>query len=451
MKADILVPEEIRRLCGVLREGGYRACPVGGCIRDSLLGRVPEDWDVATSAPPGEILRRFPGSVPTGGVHGTVTVRAGKRTVEVTPFRGEGGYSDGRHPDHVTFGVPLEEDLGRRDFTMNAMALDEGGVLIDPYGGWDDLKAGLIRCVGRPERRFEEDGLRILRALRFASGLGMKLEEKTAEGLRQKRGRLKDLPAERVTGEFTRLLEGKYVERVLLDYPDVLAVPLPEIVPAVGFDHCNPRHDRDVWEHTAAVVSAVPPERGLRWAALLHDLGKPAVFRLDEKGIGRFRGHGEKSRELAENIAERLRFDGELRREVRFLVEHHDDRMPPEEKAVKEAIQQFGAENVRKLLALFRADAQGHSGDTAAKRLAQCDGIEAQLRALAWMGERFTVRDLALSGGELAKLGLSGADIGRAQRMLLEYVLERPEDNTPMRLRQILAEWRHKEGKHGAH
>ena len=443
MKEKICLPEDVAALCAALRRAGHRACPVGGCVRDSLLGLEPEDWDVTTSAAPEEVMALFPRTVLTGGGHGTVTVVLEGRVVEVTPFRGESGYSDGRHPDKVTFGVSLEEDLARRDFTINAMALDEGGVVADPFGCMADLERGLIRCVGDPDRRFREDALRILRALRFASARGMAIEEGTAAAIHKNRALLERLAAERVYGELTKLLCGPNAEAVLGEYPDVLAVPIPEIGPSVGFEQRNPHHCHDVWGHTAAVVAAAPRSPALRWAALFHDLGKPAAFTLGPDGVGHFYGHAAKSAELADAAMDRLRFDSATRREVHFLVEHHDDHLQPTEKAVKRAVQQFGAPRLEELLALFRADALGHTPESARKRLEICDGLEAQLRALAWMGERLTVKDLALSGGELAAMGLTGPAIGEAQRLLLDRVVDCPEDNTKARLGEILAELGH--------
>lgn len=440
MRGKICVPADVAALCQRLRLAGHRACPVGGCVRDSLLGREPGDWDVTTSAAPEEVTALFPHAVLTGGAHGTVTVVLESRTVEVTPFRGERGYSDGRHPDEVIFGVSLEEDLARRDFTINAMALDEGDAVIDPFGGRDDLERNLIRCVGDPDRRFGEDGLRILRALRFASVHGMAIEEQTAAAIHRKRELLGLLPAERICGELTKLLCGPNVEGVLLEYPDVLSVPIREFAPMVGFEQHNPNHCRDVWGHTAAVVAAVPPEPALRWAALLHDLGKPATFTLGPDDVGHFYGHGAKSTELADAIMGRLRFDHATRSQVRFLVEHHDDHLQPTQQAVKRAIQRFGADRLQRLLTLFRADAQGHAPEAARRRLAICAELEAQIQELAWMGERLTVKDLAIGGKELLALGLSGPDIGRAQQRLLAHVLDHPEDNTKERLRRILEE-----------
>lgn len=438
MPQKIMLPEAVSACCAALRKAGHAAYPVGGGVRDLLLGRTPGDWDVTTSAPPEAILSLFPRATLTGGSHGTVTVIIADTAIEVTPFRGESGYSDGRHPDKVTFGVSLDDDLARRDFTVNALALDEGGGVIDRFGGLEDLKKGVLRCVGEAERRFREDSLRILRALRFAAVYGMVIEGRTAAALHKNRALLGRLPAERVYGELTKLLCGAHAEAVLLEYADVLSVPIPEISPAVGFDQHNPHHCHDIWGHTAAVVAAAPPEPALRWAALFHDLGKPAAFTLDGNGIGHFYGHAAKSAELADAIMGRLRFDNATRRQTLFLVAHHDDHLQPTEQSVKRAIQQFGAHGLGQLLALFRADALGHAPESARQRLSICAALETLLHELSWMGERLTVKDLALSGGDLAALGLSGADIGKAQQKLLAHVLDHPEDNTAGALKQLL-------------
>ena len=438
MTQNIILPDFVSVCCGTLRRAGYSAHPVGGAVRDLLLGRSPDDWDVTCSASPEDILSLFPHAVLTGGNHGTVTVLMDGHPIEVTPFRGESGYSDGRHPDRVTFGVSLEEDLARRDFTVNALALDENNHVIDCFGGLEDLKHGVIRCVGNPDRRFQEDTLRILRALRFAAVHGMGIETDTAAAIHRNQELLNHLASERVYAELTKLLCGPGVEAILREYADVLAVPIPEITPTIGFDQRNPHHCYDVWGHTAAVVDAAPAEPALRWAALFHDLGKPAAFTLGPDGVGHFYGHAAISAELADTIMDRLRFDNGTRNQVCFLVAHHDDHLQPTEKAVKCAIQQFGAHNLQQLLALFRADALGHTPESARKRLDICAKLEDQILQLAWMGERLTVKDLALSGRDLMALGLSGPDIGKAQQRLLAHVLDNPEDNSTERLKELL-------------
>ena len=274
-----MLPQAVRYVLERLEDAGFAAYAVGGCVRDTLLGRTPGDWDVTTAARPEQVLALFDGyAIPTGLKHGTVTVRAGEMHIEVTTFRADGTYTDHRRPDQVFFSDRLEEDLCRRDLTVNAMAMDLRGHITDLYGGREDLEAGILRCVGEPERRFEEDALRILRTLRFAAVLGFSVEPRTDTALRVKAPLLRCIAAERILTEMDKLLCGSHVLPVLLNWPDVLAMFLPEIAPCVGFDQHNRHHIYDVWGHGAHAVAAVPAEVVLRWTMLLHDIGKPACF-----------------------------------------------------------------------------------------------------------------------------------------------------------------------------
>ena len=421
----ICLPSQVNTALTLLEEAGHEAYVVGGAVRDLLCGAEIHDWDIATSALPEETEAVFSGFpvLETGLKHGTVTVLLDGMPLEITTYRVEGAYSDHRRPDSVSFTSDLREDLARRDFTVNAMAFHPRRGLADPFGGAEDLRAGLIRCVGGPDRRFKEDALRLLRALRFAAVFGMEIEAATAAALHRNRALLSHVAAERICSELTRLLCGSHVGMILEKYGDVLSVPMPEIGPLVGFDQRNPHHCFDAWGHTAAVVSAAPPEPALRWAALFHDLGKPACFTLDADGVGHFHGHAAKSRELAGNIMTRLRFDSATREQVLFLVEHHDDHLQPTEGAVKRAIQRFGAHDLMQLIALFRADALGHSPDTARERLAVCDALEELTGRLAGNGDRFTVKDLAVRGGDLLALGYEGPALGAALDALVEAVV----------------------------
>ena len=282
-----------------LEDAGHAAYAVGGCVRDLLRGAVPHDWDVTTSARPEEVMALFPGRcIPTGLPHGTVTVRENHQSIEVTTFRADGPYDDGRHPRSVTFSTRIEDDLARRDFTVNAMALDRRGTLVDVFGGREDLARGVIRCVGEPDRRFGEDALRVMRALRFAACFGFSIGEETARSLRRSAPGLRRIAAERLREEMTKLLCGDGAAAVLLTYPEVIGVFLPEILPSVGFEQHNPHHCYTVWEHLVRSAAAVPPEPVLRWAMLLHDIGKPACFTRDAAGVGHFYDHAEKSAQM---------------------------------------------------------------------------------------------------------------------------------------------------------
>ena len=292
-----------------LERAGHQAVLVGGCVRDALLGREPHDYDAAVSAPPEEILAACRSKfkcIPTGLAHGTVTVVHGGLPVEVTAFRKEGTYSDHRHPDRVAYTSRLEEDLARRDFTVNAMAWSRSG-LADPFGGQADLAAGVIRCVGEPDRRFQEDALRVLRGLRLAAQLDFRLEGETAAAIRRNTPLLSYVAWERIQAEFLRLLCCPGAERILLDFPETVCQIVPELTPAVGFDQKNPHHCYDVYTHSVKALGRVRPEPALRLAALLHDVGKPACFSLDDQGVGHFYGHEGESARLAEQAVARLR------------------------------------------------------------------------------------------------------------------------------------------------
>ncbi len=417
------IPAPVRQLLAALRQAGYKAYPVGGCVRDLLRGVPPHDWDITTSATPEQAEAALTGwrVIETGVKHGTVTVLAGEYPVELTTFRGEGGYTDGRHPDHVTFGVTPEEDLARRDFTIGAMAWDtENDRLLDPYGGQRDLENGLLRAVGDPDRRFAEDALRILRGLRFAATLGFAIEPETAAALRRNADRLRELSAERVRGELQKLLCGEAAVPVLRDYVEVIGVVLPELLPMVGFGQNNPHHCKDVWEHTLTVLQNVPPEPELRWAALLHDVEKPACCTSDEDGIRHFKGHQEKGAQTAERILRRLHCETRFITDVTELIRIHDIRFPATVEMATRWAGRWGERRFLQFLALRRADTlgQAHPEEAEPYYLAMIEAYDEAKRRNAC----FTVRQLAVSGDDLTGLGLSGPAVGEALRQLLRAV-----------------------------
>ena len=408
-----------------LRDAGYAAYAVGGCVRDSVMGVTPTDYDLATSATPEEMLRVFAGErvIETGVKHGTVTVLTGTSGVEVTTFRVDGAYSDARRPDAVTFTPSLPADLARRDFTVNAMAWDEReGLLIDPYGGAADIEQRVIRCVGDPDTRFREDALRILRALRFAAVLDFSIAPETAAALRRCAPLLEKISAERVTVELCKLLCGKNVRAVLLDFGDVLGVPIPEILPMRGFDQHNPYHIHDVWGHTAAAVESAPPTVVLRLAALLHDVGKPPTFTLDEGG-GHFYGHAKAGAELADTILRRLRFDTATRERVVLLVREHCG-FELAERTVKRALNRLGPEAFFQLAGLMRADNLAQS-PALRHRQAWIDAMERLGREILEKEACFSLRDLAVDGKDLIAAGRApGPELGAALKKLLDAVID---------------------------
>ena len=417
------IPEAVKDVLNRLMSAGHEAWCVGGCVRDLLLGREPDDWDVTTSALPEETLALFgERAIPTGLQHGTVTVRTDIGHVEVTTYRTDGSYRDCRHPDSVQFTRSLAEDLARRDFTVNAIAMDISGRVNDPMNGLEDLAARRLRCVGVPDRRFGEDALRILRGLRFASVLEFSVEGETAASIHRNRELLRMIAAERIRVELDKLLCGVGVAEVLGEYPDVLGVFLPEILPAVGFPQNSRYHCYNVWEHTVCSVAAAPMEPLLRMTMLLHDLGKPACYSVDDNGGGHFYGHNKVSCELAAAILNRLKYDNESKRIILTLVERHDWLVNPTEKGIRRALCALGEKELRRLLTVKRADNLAQSPDYR-YRQQEIDVLEDLLDDLLAREACFSLKQLAVNGRDLTALGFRGAEIGRElDRLLLAVV-----------------------------
>ncbi len=424
------LPAPVERALALLTAAGFEAWAVGGAVRDCLMGREPGDWDVCTSARPEETEAAFAGErlIETGLKHGTVTVLLDGAPLEITTYRADGAYSDHRHPDAVRFSDTLTEDLARRDLTVNALAYAPGRGVMDPFDGEADIRRGLLRAVGEPERRFEEDALRILRTLRFASQLGFAIESATAAAMETKKSLLRFISAERVREELTKLLCGPAAAPVLRQYRELAAEVLPELRPAFDFEQHNPHHCLDVWEHTLTALAAIPPQPALRWAALLHDLGKPACFFKDEAGVGHFYGHGKASAALAETVLRRLKFSNAERERVVRLVELHDTPIPPERRAVKRRLAKLGEEDFFCLLALHRADVLAQA-EINRPRLQTLDAVEALARELLAEDACLSLKDLAVNGNDLKALGLKGPALGRALAALLEAVVDERVEN----------------------
>ncbi len=408
-----------------LQQAGYEAYLVGGIVRDAVRGvQTATDWDITTDALPEVIERIFAGYrvIETGIKHGTVTVMMENMPIEITTYRIDGTYSDGRHPDQVTFTRSLQEDLARRDFTMNAMAYHPESGLVDPFGGQCDLAAKCIRCVGEPQRRFREDALRILRALRFAAVFSMSIAPETAEAIHREKEQLCGIAVERIRVELEKLLCGVDADRILRDYADVFAVIIPALAPMFGFLQHHPCHCYDVWEHTLAAIHAISPEPVLRWAALLHDIGKPSTFFLDDTGTGHFYGHAEKSAEIADAVLKTLKFDRAGREEIVLLVRYHGLQIPPTASAAKRAVQRFGAAEMHRLIALFDADTRAQSA-CCLPRLAEHAQLLKLVEEAAGELDRFSRKNLSLSGEDLLAMGLQGREIGEALNVLVDAVV----------------------------
>lgn len=398
---------------------------MGGCVRDHLLGKTPNDYDIATNARPEEFSHIFTSFrlIETGLKHGTVTVLCDGEAIEVTTYRVDGDYSDGRHPDHVTFSKELVEDLKRRDFTINAMAMTVEGEIIDPFDGKKDLERKIIRAVGDPQKRFEEDALRILRAVRFASILGFEIEEQTHNAAKKLKERVSLVSKERCFVELKKALCGVAFKETLLKYPMLYATVVPEISDMIGFDQKNPHHCYDLLTHTAIAVENCPNTTVLRLAALFHDCGKPHTQNFDGQGIAHYYGHALKSAELAEERLRRLKSDNQTREEVVFLVRHHDAPAETEKEQVAKKLRKYGKERYENLLALRRADNLAQT--------AELHRTELHDQCARWMEEIlledrcFSLRDLALNGHDLIDLGYpKGPLIGKLLEDLFDLVFK---------------------------
>lgn len=419
----MILPEYVRFCLDRLETAGFAAYAVGGCVRDDCLGLTPHDYDVCTDASPDETEALFSDKklILAGKKHGTVAVVL-EDIVEITTFRTEGGYADNRHPEWVHFESDVNADLSRRDFTINAMAYSPTRGFADPFGGRADLEAKVLRTVGDPEKRFSEDALRILRGVRFAVKYGLSVEENTLRAMENQAHLLDNLARERVFEELCKLLPLVNAED-LLRFAPILGAAIPELVPTFGFDQRTPYHVYDVFTHIARVTEAVSPELTMRWAALLHDIGKPAAFTQDETGRGHFKGHAQVSAKMADEILLRLKAPTDLREQVVFLVDHHMMVLEPDRRLLRRWLSRFGKENMLHLLELQRADFGGKGGEIG--RITDFAAVETVLREQP----ELTVKDLAVNGHDLMALGLSGKAIGETLNELLSQVLDEKTPN----------------------
>ena len=428
----IRLPQEVAEIIEQLEKSGYEAYAVGGCVRDSLMGKIPHDWDITTSALPQQVLSSLgkENIIDSGLKHGTVTVKYNSKLYEITTFRTDGNYTDHRRPESVTFVSSLYDDLSRRDFTMNSIAYNRSAGFEDPFSGADDIRSGLIRCVGDPDRRFDEDALRILRALRFASRFGFEIEEKTAESVHKNAGLLTSISAERICSELLQIIDGSHAGRVLMEYSDVIAVVIPEIRSMIGLSQCNPHHIYDVWEHTVKVVENSPHGRVSRLAALLHDIGKPECFTLDNTGTGHFHGHPKISSIMSRDILHRLKLDNKTISTVLQLIEYHDTRPPAEPKSVRRLLSKFGTEHFRELLDLKRADIMGQNPAMISEKLAYVNELERVFKEQTAGGNEYNLRTLSVNGSDLMTIGIKdGREIGKMLRYLLSAVIDGRAEN----------------------
>ncbi len=441
------MPKNVDTAINLLQSAGFEAYAVGGCVRDSLLGKTPNDWDITTSAKPEDMKSVFADfhCIDTGIKHGTVTVVIDGEPLEITTFRLDGEYEDNRHPKSVTFTSNLGADLGRRDFTVNAMAYSKMTGTVDLFGGQNDLKNGIIRCVGDPDRRFNEDALRILRALRFASALDFEIEEKTAQSLLKNRALLGNISEERIAKELLKLVCGKGAKRILTDFAPVLFEILPELQPMYKNSHDNPHHCYDIYEHTLIAVESIDPEPTLRFAMLLHDCGKPAVKKFDENGVAHFYGHQRISAEISAQILARLKVSNKFRDEILFLVSNHDRwELYENTEKMPRYLSKFGLDGVLNLLKVMRADVLAQSPEYR-YRLDQIADAEEIAKNLAAQKPCLSLSELQINGRTLMDIGIpQGRKLGAVLAQLLDEVIDGVTKNTQealtTRAREIYSE-----------
>lgn len=441
------MPKNVDIAINLLQSAGFEAYAVGGCVRDSLLSKTPNDWDITTSAKPENMKSVFADfhCIDTGIKHGTVTVVIDGEPLEITTFRLDGEYEDNRHPKSVTFTSNLGADLGRRDFTVNAMAYSKKTGTVDLFGGQNDLKNGIIRCVGDPDRRFNEDALRILRALRFASALDFEIEEKTAQSLLKNRALLGNISEERIAKELLKLVCGKGAKRILTDFAPVLFEILPELQPMYKNSHDNPHHCYDIYEHTLIAVESIDPEPTLRFAMLLHDCGKPAVKKFDENGVAHFYGHQRISAEISAQILARLKVSNKFRDEILFLVSNHDRwELYENTEKMPRYLSKFGLDGVLNLLKVMRADVLAQSPEYR-YRLDQIADAEEIAKNLAAQKPCLSLSELQINGRTLMDIGIpQGRKLGAVLAQLLDEVIDGVTKNTQealtTRAREIYSE-----------
>ncbi|MCI8736965.1 MAG: CCA tRNA nucleotidyltransferase [Lachnospiraceae bacterium] len=432
---QIILPEQVSFIINTLNQAGFEAYAVGGCVRDSIMGRVPDDWDITTSADPQQVKKLFRRTIDTGIQHGTVTVMLQKTGYEVTTYRIDGEYEDNRHPKEVIFTKSLEEDLKRRDFTVNAMAYHPGEGLVDLFDGIGDMEKKCIRCVGQAEERFSEDALRMMRGVRFSAQFGYRIEEQTREAIRKLRENLRNVSAERIRVELVKLLVSPHPDylRIACDL-GITKVILPEFDVCMETPQHNPHHCYSVGEHTLEGLKAVRADKVLRLAMLLHDIGKPLTKTTDENGKDHFKKHPKESARLAQDILRRLKFDNDTLKKVCRLVEFHDWSIDLEENVkistVRRLIANIGEDAFPDMFEINRADLLSQSSYLRERKLAKQEMLESMYREIMEKQECLSLKDLAVGGKDLLAQGIKpGKELGEILQRMLADVFEDPAHN----------------------
>ena len=428
---DISIPMNVRDVLNRLEDNGYEAYIVGGCVRDSLLGITPKDYDITTNASPEQMVACFKKDfrvIETGLKHGTVTVVSEDENVEVTTYRIDGEYTDHRRPENVKFASALEEDLARRDFTINAMAYSDSRGIVDLFGGQKDLFNRRIKCVGEPSERFEEDALRIMRALRFASVLDFRIDSNTAAALHDKKSLLKEISAERIMNELCGFVCGAAPCDLMIEFDDVFGVIIPEFAKCFDFDQHSRYHAYNVWEHTAHAVENSKSDRDVRLALLFHDIEKPACFRLDDEGQGHFPNHEKRSAEAAEAIMQRLHFDKETIKNVSVLIKYHYITPVDDKRVVKHLLSVLELNNFLKLTEVMKGDSRAKQS-FCLERVNILDSMKYLAYDVVNNKECYSLRQMAVNGNDLEKIGFEGRAVGDALDKLLNMVIDEKISN----------------------
>ncbi len=436
----INLPKDVANIIHILEEAGHEAYAVGGCVRDSILGREPNDWDITTSALPEQVKELFSHTIDTGLQHGTVTVMMHHVGYEVTTYRVDGEYEDSRHPKTVTFTRDLVEDLKRRDFTINAMAYNEKDGIVDVFGGIQDLENGVVRAVGDPKERFTEDALRMMRAVRFAAQLGYDIEENTKTAILEMSDTLKKISAERIQVELVKLVVSDHPEHMRLLYETgITKIILPQFDRMMETEQNNPHHSYSVGEHTIKAMEQIRADKALRLTMLFHDMGKPDTKTTDEDGIDHFHGHAAVSQSCAEKMLKQLKFDNDTIHKVSKLTYWHDYKVHPDKRGVRRALNKIGEPLFLPLLEVKRADALAQSTFKREEKLDELEKLEKIYEQIKKEGECFQLKDLAVTGQDLITLGMKpGPEVGKMLSKLLDIVIEHPEENQKEKLLLIV-------------
>lgn len=424
----------------ILESNGYECYAVGGCVRDMLLGIIPNDIDFTTNATPDEILNCFKEykTFELGKKFGTISVVKDKNIYEITTYRIDGKYSDSRHPDSIEFSAELKDDLSRRDFTINAMAMDKKGKITDIFGGREDLKNKIIRTVGNPQRRFSEDALRILRALRFSAKLGFIIDKETSVALTDMKDSLKDVHPQRLRDELYSLMTSENCADILWKYKDVLAVIIPELRVMFDYNQHNIHHCFDLFEHTAEAIRLSPCIPEIRFTLLFHDIGKPLCQTADDNGVFHFYGHPDKSAEIAFDILKRFGFSSEFTDKICNIIRYHDTRFTNPVTQIKRLLSKISEEDFKNLITVMRCDVGAQSDYKRSEKLSNIDLIEIEFHKIVNEKPCIKLADLAVNGFDLQELGLSGKSIGDTLNMLLDMVIEDTLANNKTELLQYV-------------